>query len=443
MSLENRTLALIEDDPIMGESLVQRLELEGATVRWWRSAEAARVELGAAPADAVICDIRLPDGTGEDLYRGLLQAGRLPPFLFVTGYGDVAQAVRLMREGAHDYVTKPFEMDEFLERLELIMRPVESEDEPILGVSKPMREAEAFIKRITRVESPLLITGETGVGKEIATRLLHALRPKPPGPFMAVNCAALPADLMESELFGHERGAFTGAQSRHLGYAERAGNGILFLDEIGELPPKLQAKLLRLVEERVFHRVGGEQPLPFKARLVCATNADLKARVADGSFRDDLLYRINVLALHVVPLRERIADVSWLMDRIFADLTDKLDTEIRGFSASAYAAAEAHAWPGNVRELRNRIERALAMTLTRWIMPGDLFPESAAAAAWPCQQIEALGVAREDAERRHIQRALALTGGALLPAAKLLGISRTTLWEKMKRYGLAVVDQDP
>ena len=443
MSLENRTLALIEDDPIMGESLVQRLELEGATVRWWRRADEARVGLGATFADAVICDIRLPDGTGEELYRDLLQTGRQPPFLFVTGYGDVAQAVRLMREGAHHYVTKPFEMDEFLERLELIIGPPDNEEEPNLGVSKPMREAESFLRRIARTEAPLLITGETGVGKEVATRLLHALRPKPPGPFMAVSCAALPADLMESELFGHERGSFTGAQARHLGYAERAGSGILFLDEIGELAPKLQAKLLRLIEERVFHRVGGEQPLPFKARLVCATNADLRLRVAAGSFRDDLLYRINVLALHIAPLRERVADVAWLMDRIFADLAARLDTDTRGFSASAYAAAEAHSWPGNVRELRNRIERALAMTTTRWIMPGDLFPETATMGTRLSCQIEALGVAREDAERRHIQRALALTAGAVQPAAKLLGISRTTLWEKMKRYGLVVADQAP
>jgi DNA-binding NtrC family response regulator len=208
-----------------------------------------------------------------------------------------------MREGARDYLTKPFEMREFLSRLEEVLGPAETDGDPVLGVSAAMREVERFLHRVARAASNLLLTGETGVGKEVCARFLHGLRSKPAGPFMAVNCAAMPADLMESELFGHEKGAFTGAQARHLGYAERAGQGVLFLDEVGELAPKLQAKLLHLIESRSFHRLGGEQPIPFKARVICATNADLAARVRDGAFREDLYYRINVLSLHLPPLR--------------------------------------------------------------------------------------------------------------------------------------------
>jgi DNA-binding NtrC family response regulator len=440
MSLENRNFALIEDDPIMGESLAQRLQVEGAKVRWWRTGAEALAGLPGTAPDAVICDIRLPDRSGEDVFRSVARDRRTPPFLFITGYGEIEQAVKLMREGARDYLTKPFIMSEFLTRLEQILAPSGAEGESTLGVSAPMRECELFLRRAARVGSNLLLTGETGAGKEVCARFLHVLRDKPTGPFMAVNCAAIPVDLLESELFGHERGAFTGAQSRHLGYAERAGHGVLFLDEVSELAPKLQAKLLRVIEDRSFHRLGGEQAIPFKARLVCATNTAIAASVRDGTFRQDLFYRINVLSLRVPPLRERPEDIEWLMDKFFAGFADRMEGNAVGVSALAYEAARQHAWPGNVRELRNRIERAVALAFGRWIMPGDLFPEHSDLGGREGDAIEPLGTAREDAERRHIQRALAMTGGAIIPAAKALGISRTTMWEKMKRYGLAGTD---
>jgi DNA-binding NtrC family response regulator len=441
MSLENRRLALIEDDPIMGESVVQRLKLEGAAVSWWRTGAEALKGLAETQPDAVICDIRLPDSRGGDVFRSLARERNAPPFLFITAYGEIEEAVGLMREGARDYLTKPFAMSDFLARLDHVLGPAQPDGDPVLGVSPAMREVERFLRRAARTASNLLITGETGVGKEVCARFLHALRDKPTGPFMAVNCAALPADLMESELFGHEKGAFTGAHTRHLGYAERAGNGVLFLDEVGELAPRLQAKLLRLIESRSFERVGGEQAIPFKARPICATNADLATRVRDGTFREDLYYRVNVLSLNVPPLRERVEDIGWLMDRLVADLTRTMESDVVGLSALACEAAREHRWPGNVRELRNRIERAVALAGSRWIMPGDLFPERTDRAVAEGIAIAPLGAAREDAEKRHIQRALAMTAGAILPAARALGISRTTLWEKMKRYGLASPDE--
>jgi DNA-binding NtrC family response regulator len=438
MLLKHRRLALIEDDAIMGESLVQRLELEGANVAWWRSAEEARDGLGRDRMDAVICDIGLPDGTGEDIYREVASLGRHPPFLFITGISTVAQAVRLMRDGAHDYIAKPFEMNQFLASVQTLVTPANDATTGVLGVSASSRALEVFLRRAAPVRAPVLLTGETGVGKEVAARLLHALRAEPTGPFMAVNCAALPADLMESELFGHEKGAFTGAHGRHLGYAERAASGILFLDEIGDLPPKLQAKLLRLLEDRTFTRVGGERALPFEARLVCATNADLAARVAQGTFRDDLYYRINVLAVRIAALRERRDDIAWLMDRLFADLSRQMPTQAIGFSALAYAAAEGHDWPGNVRELRNRIERAVALATNHWIMPGDLFPERDDTTARAiADRMATLGEVRDEAERRQIARVLLLHDGQVQKTADALAVSRTTLWEKMKRFGIA------
>jgi DNA-binding NtrC family response regulator len=340
-----------------------------------------------------------------------------------------------MRAGAGDYLTKPFDMPLFLDRLSGLLRPPAADIASILGVSEMMRSVQRTLLRLARVRSTLLLTGETGVGKEVSARFYHAASGTP-GPFMAVNCAAIPADLMEAELFGHERGAFTGAQGRHLGYAERAGEGTLFLDEIGDLPMPLQGKLLRLLEERQFHRVGGEMPVNFRARIVCATNADLEERVRERRFREDLFYRINVVQVRVPPLRERPEDIGWLLEQFFDEFSLDFEADLSGVSALAEQAALAHAWPGNVRELRNRMERAVALSLGPWLMPGDLFPE-AIARAGPAAELPSLESARLAAERQHILRALALTGGEIIPAAKALGISRTTLWEKMRRLGLS------
>jgi DNA-binding NtrC family response regulator len=375
MLLEGRTIALIEDDPIMGESLLQSLSLEGAKVSLYASGGAALKNVPGRGVDLVVCDIRLPDTDGQSLFRRLSVDAGAPPFLFMTAYGDVNQAVQLMREGAADYLTKPFEMDVFLSRVRGSLRPLASAaDGMILGVSPAMQDIERLLRLVARIDSPVLITGDTGTGKEVCARFLHQIS-KRRGPFMAVNCAAIPGELMESELFGHEPGAFTGAAKRHLGYAERAGEGTLFLDEIGELAMPLQAKLLRLLEDRHFHRVGGEAPVPFEARLVTATNADLNALMAAKRFRDDLYYRINVVEVRIPPLRERAEDIPWLMGQLFERLAAERDPAIRGISALAEQAALLHAWPGNVRELRNRMERAIALNLGGTISPQDLFPE--------------------------------------------------------------------
>jgi DNA-binding NtrC family response regulator len=434
MSLEHRIVALVEDDPIMGESLVQRLALEGTIVRWWKNGREALAEIEREPPEAVVCDIRLPDMTGDAIFRAVAGRDSAPPFLFITGFGDIDEAVRLMRAGAADYLTKPFDMPVLLDRLSGLLPPM-AEAGAVLGVSEPMRLIERTLLRVARVRATVLLTGETGVGKEVCARFLHEASGAR-GPFMAVNCAAIPADLLEAELFGHERGAFTGAHQRHLGYAERAGEGTLFLDEIGDLAPPLQAKLLRLLENRQFYRVGGEKPIAFGARIVAATNRELAGKVSAGTFREDLFYRINVVSITVPPLRQRPEDIGWLTARFFDEFSAQSNSNTAGISALAEDALIAHSWPGNARELRNRVERAVALGLGPWLMPGDFFSEAPPTAP-DGASLPSLEAARMAAEQRHIRRALDQTGGEVGQAARVLGISRTTLWEKMRRLGIS------
>jgi two-component system response regulator HydG len=435
---ERARIGLVEDDPVMGGSIVQRLELEGWRVNWWQSGRDAisGIEGLCGCLDLVICDIRLPDISGEVVFSELANLPNSPPFVFVTGHGEIDQAVRLMRSGAVDFMTKPFAMDEFLRRIDAARRTTHSQLKSyFLGESPAIQHAEDLLRRYAGHDLPVLITGETGCGKEVAARLLHEVSPRRLEPFIAVNCAAIPAELLESEIFGHEKGAFTGAQQRHLGYAERAGKGTLFLDEIGDMPAPLQAKLLRLIEAGSFNRVGGETPCTFRARVVSATHRDLGQRDGRSSFREDLYFRLAVLPVVIPPLRERHEDITWLLDRFLENAATRSDARIRGFSALAEEAALAYPWPGNVRELRNRVERAVALSTSEWIMPGDLFPERTAKPA--SGAFVPLADVRDAAERRQIERALDQTGGQIAKAAGLLAISRTTLWEKMTRLGVA------
>lgn len=431
MLLEGCVVGLIEDDPIMGESLVQSLSLEGCHVDWWTTGSEALRGLRASSPDLVICDIRLPDTNGESIYRQLAETSSVPPFLFVTAYGNIDQAVSLMRAGAGDYVTKPFKMDIFIERAQsLIQRHPVFKKDCALGISAGMREVEGLLERIANLNSPVLLTGETGTGKEVCARLLHNLSARSKEPFIAVNCAAIPTDRMEIELFG-SKGA--GGQGFHRGFAERTRGGILFLDEVNELPVSLQAKLLRLVETREFHRLGGEQLVQFHGRIVCATNADLTLAVEQNKFRTDLYYRINGFRIDVPPLRKRAEDIPWLLDLFFERYKSEGQTNLRGISTLVYEKAHDYPWPGNVRELRNRTERAVAMAMGDWIMPADMFPDLESSLHPMLAAFSTLAEVRESAERRQIERALKQTDGQISEAAKLLDISRTTLWEKMRR----------
>jgi len=433
-------VAIVEDDPIMGESLVERLALEGYKPLWWTSGAEAQAALKACRPDLIVCDIRLPDMNGEELFRTTVAQLGGTPVLFMTGFGDVRQAVRLVKAGADDYLTKPFPIDDFLARVsELLQARGRWAGGGVLGTSQRMHQVEQLVRRVADVDSTVLISGESGAGKDVVARHLHETSRHAQAPFMAVNCAAVPAELIDSEVFGHERGAFTGAHALHRGYAERAADGVLFLDEVGELPLPQQAKLLRLVQERVFFRVGGEKPLPFQARLICATNLDLEQRVRDGSFRRDLYYRINVIPIVVPPLRDRRDDILPLLLTYLRRYADSFGRPAQCLTPQAEATALAHDWPGNVRELRNRIERAVALSTGAWLGVGDLFPEQGVrdsfgdAHDWPH-----LTAVRDESERSYILATLQRADGQLGKAADLLGVGRTTLWEKMRRLGIAV-----
>ena len=430
---ERGRIGIIEDDLIVGGTLAHRLELEGYTPLWWRTGREALEGIRTQRPDLVVCDILLPDMSGKDVFLRALPGLGGRPFLFVTAHAHIEDAVFLMKAGAVDYLEKPYALPDLLDR---IARLIKLQPRPAgdLGTSEAMRQVELLLRRVADIDSSLLITGESGVGKEVAAKFVHQISTRAAEPFVAVNCGAIPNELIESQLFGHEKGAFTSAQVRHHGYVERARNGILFLDEVGELPMLMQVKLLRLVQERTFTRVGGETAIKTSARIICATNTDLEAAVAEGSFRRDLFYRINVIAVVIPPLRDRSDDILPLARRFVQEFSEAFERDVRGFTPTAEQALLSDPWPGNVRELRNRVERAVALSQASRIGVNALFPSEATEADGDRQAT--LAEVRDRAERRHIRAVLADVDNRVDEAAKRLGISRSTLFDKMRKLDI-------
>jgi DNA-binding NtrC family response regulator len=427
---------IIEDDAILGGALLQRLHLEGFSAELAVDCAQAVRSLRRARPDFVLSDIRLPDGSGEDLYRQALPLLGNTPIVFATAYADVGQAVRLVRAGADDYLTKPYDVDELVKT---IRERLPERTEPTacpsgagegFGLSPATTALAADIERLASRDVPVLLRGETGVGKEIAARLLHSRSARARQPFVAVNCGAVPRELMESQFFGHERGAFTGASATHAGFFEEAGSGTLFLDEIGELDVRLQIALLRVLQDGVFRRIGGRRDLRFDGRVVAATNADLDELIARREFREDLYFRLAVVELRIPALRERPEEVLPFARRFAQQSAERQGLAVPEFDDSAASAMLAHAWPGNVRELRNRVERAVALADEPVLDAAALFPEMTLDRL-PLRD-GSLADAREQAELASIERALELSGGRLGEAARRLGISRTTLWKRRK-----------
>lgn len=435
-------ICLVEDDPIMGESLSEFFELEDLPCDWFRTLGSARRALGRHHYCALVSDIRLPDGDGGDLYVEMARRGEpLPPTLFITAYGSVDQAVELLKQGAQDYVTKPFEPDELVLKLRracpaLLKSGMSKQGRHFLGVSPAMQSIEQMLERVATYRVPVLITGESGVGKEYAARYLHRCRDSArKAPFVAMNCAAVPQELIESELFGAERGAFTGAASRRRGLFEQAEDGTLFLDEVGDMPLNMQAKLLRAVQERTIRRVGGVRDIPVHAQLVWATNCELKARVSDGRFREDLYFRISTVNLEIPPLRERIEDILWFAD-MFLEVFARENGRNFRLTPAAQRYLESQSWPGNVRELHQTVERAAIFS-----EPGVLEPVSfqSPAILKSRPDISAAPGLRDylaACEDWYVRQALERCGGRIGDAAHLLGISRKNLWERMNRLGI-------
>jgi DNA-binding NtrC family response regulator len=432
---ERRLIGVIEDDLVQGGTLKHRLELEGYSPLWWRTGQEALEDLRAVQPDLVICDIRLPDMNGEEVFLQALPRLGGRPFLFVTAFGQIDQAVRLTKAGAVDYIAKPYAMSDLLGRITRLTA-LRSNATGVLGTSQAMRHVETLLRRVANIDSSLLLIGESGVGKEVAASFVHKISTRAQSPICAVNCAAIPGELIESELFGHEKGAFTGAHARHQGYVEQARDGILFLDEVGELPLPVQAKLLRLIEDRAFTRVGGEAAIKTTARLICATNADLERAVAEGRFRGDLYYRINVISVVIPPLRDRPDDILPLAQKFMRDFARAFARDIHGFTPAAEQGLLEHPWRGNVRELRNCVERAVALSVTPWIGVDALLPSEPAEPLGAEGRYRTLAEVRDRAERDHIRAVRAHVGTQVEEIAKVLGVSRRTLFEKIRKLNI-------
>jgi DNA-binding NtrC family response regulator len=441
---------LIEDDPLMGESLAERLQLEGFECLWLRNGAQAReaAERPAPAPDAVVCDIRLPDAEGPDLMQQLGAAWRAHPWIFITGYGTSAQRESLLARGAADFFTKPLDMDRLISRLRALEPPGAAGELPTdicpLGVSGEIRRLHATVTRLGSHWESVLITGESGSGKEVLARCLHDSSLGPDAPFVAVNAASLPESLIEAELFGYEKGAFTGATRSHRGKFEQAHGGTLFLDEIGDMPQTLQARLLRVLQDHHVTRLGSEHSTHLQVRLIFATHRRLHDEVRAGRFREDLYYRINVVHLRVPPLRERPEDVAWLAHRFVQDWNAAHPGAQRSLGVEAEQALVRRQWPGNVRELRNAIERACLLGETERIEPAALRDPDAAA-----EETRAPTPAAEDGtpprleeflraqEREFIRQALQRNDFQIGVTADALGISRKSLWERMKRLAIS------
>jgi DNA-binding NtrC family response regulator len=431
------SILLIEDDPIMGESLSQRFELEGLQVCWCRRLGEARDALSSLPS-AVVSDVRLPDGLATDWFLGLPATVRALPWFFLTGYGSVNDAVAAVRAGAREYLTKPFDIENLVAKIrDAVDLSAQHDDDALLGVSVAMRRVEAVVRKVAVQKVSVLLTGESGVGKEVAAQLIHSLDPRSgKGAFVAVNCAAIPETMLEAEFFGYEKGAFSGAVRPHKGYLERAHQGTLFLDEVGELPASMQAKLLRALQEKCFFRLGAERTTQSDFRILAATNRDLYADMNAGSFREDLFYRLAVIKVELPPLRERPEDIRWLAEKLLAQIVLEQRRPL-ALSEPFMRDLMRREWRGNVRELRSYLEEAVVLS------DGGLLdlPEPPAPVAQGETGLDGNGIAPlqrivETVERSHIQKALQHCDGSVGKTAEVLGISRKTLWEKMKKLAI-------
>jgi DNA-binding NtrC family response regulator len=430
-------LCLVEDDEIMGESLQQLFRLEGFETLWCRTAAAAAQAIANQRFGVVVSDIRLPDQDGGDLFLELkAQHKALPPFLFMTAFGTVDRAVELLKAGAADYITKPFDVDLLVQKVRALAESYGVGTEPgsdVLGISPPMRRIAESLPRLARHAEALLITGESGSGKEIVARLFHRLACGNEGEFVAVDCGSIPESLMEAELFGYERGAFTGAIKAKRGYFEQADGGTLFLDEIGEMPLLMQAKLLRAIQERHFVRLGGEKPQKSDFRLVCATHRDLKVMTEAGQFREDLYYRIDVIQLRIPPLRERTEDIRWFVRQFVEEFNRSHPDEKRRIDPRTEQALINYLWPGNVRELKHAVERACILSSGPLLDVEAFFDDSLDQGHETPAVSQSLGDYLMACERDYLLMTLERHGNHMTHAAEALGITRKTLWEKMRR----------
>jgi len=463
---ERKQILVVDDEPNLRRVLSAQLDRDGYDVHTAEDGAQGLAILEEHHIDLVITDLRMPKIDGMELLRRALQLDPELPVVMITAHGTVDNAVEALKTGAFDYVTKPFDQAEVRAVVRKALRtrdlaaaeatrPAHAAPEArygIIGKSLPILQVYAVLDRVADTPTTVLVTGESGTGKELVARALHENSSRRDRPFIKVNCAAIPKDLMESELFGYEKGAFTGAAASKPGRFELASGGTLFLDEIGTIPVEMQVKLLRALQESEFERVGGIKTIRVDVRLVAATNSDLKKEIAQGNFREDLYYRLNVVPIHLPPLRERAGDTLLLARHFIEKFNARLGKQIGSIEEEAERALEGYEWPGNIRELENVIERAVLFCDAAVLRAVDLPPElregrpqaSASAVSTPSpgdglkEQVKA---AMSRLERELIVHALEQTGGNVTHAARLLKISRKGLQLKMKELGLRERDE--
>jgi len=456
-------ILIIDDEVNIRESLKKYLQLEGMDSETAGDGLVARGMLAEERFDAIVLDLRLPGMGGHELLKWIQSEGIRSPVIMISAHGEIPDAVTALKNGAADYLSKPFDPAELVLRIRTLVSSKKLEDRleadirtassgnRLIGESPAVAALRDAIGRIAESDSTVLITGESGTGKEVAAREIHALGTRAAEPFVAVNIGGIHESLMESELFGHERGAFTGAVSRKIGLFELAGDGTLFLDEIGEMPSALQVKMLRVLQDRKIRRLGGTSDIPVKARIVSATNRDIEQMVRDGLFREDLYYRLNVIRMTIPPLRERAADIPLIAGHLVGKISARMNRTPPAISDEVMEALSRYPFPGNVRELENIIERALIYCSGNSIAMADIdlrgmdtgasFAVKAPALKGPESNAAtspgASALSLDETERTAITAALARHDGNRTRAAQDLGISRRTIINKIKRYGLA------
>ena len=450
-------ILIVDDEKLIRWSIVERLTTEGLSCAEAADGASGSEVLAREPVDLVLLDLKLPDTDGLTLLREF--QGRIPdlPVVIMTAHSSVDTAVEAMKRGAHDYLTKPFNLDELVLTVRRALETTALRREAgerlreakgrfgfdnVVGPSKKMKEIIALARKVARSEaSTVLLRGESGSGKDVIARAIHYESGRASAAFMNITCTALPDTLLESELFGHERGAFTDAKNQKKGLFELADGGTLFLDEIGDMSPSLQAKLLRVLEEKKFRRVGGTADVKIDVRVIAATNRDLEKAIRERTFREDLFYRLNIIPIDLPLLRERPEDIPALVDHFLAHFSREFKRPFKSVTPGAMARLKAHPWPGNVRELRNALERACLLASSEVIDEGDLLLGRPAPAGTPGTGADPVvlppgGLVLEELEKSLVVQALERSGGNQTKAASLLGISRDQLRYRMEKHDL-------
>jgi len=442
-----KTVLVIEDEKLMRVTIEDSLKASGYSVIACENGTDGLAAFKDHTCDIVVTDIRLPDTSGLDILKEITRTSDIP-VIVMTAFGTIKDAVEAMKDGAFDYITKPFSLDEFRMLVERALEMNRLREDNvrlrkdinrffcfpnIIGESVAMKKVFSLIEKVAAADSTVLILGESGTGKELIATTIHYQSARKDKPLIKINCAALPETLIESELFGHEKGAFTGAIRRKPGRFELANGGTIFLDEIGDIPLSTQTKLLRVIQEKTFERVGGTETLKIDVRVLTATNRNLEEEVKAGRFREDLYYRLNVIPVTIPPLRERREDIPALLDFVLGKCRNRTAKTVR-FSNDAMAALLQYDYPGNVRELENIVEHGATLATSEIIekddLPSVILTKAESNGAMSLAEVAA------GAEKEHIIRILAVAQGNKTKAAEMLGISRKTLWEKMNTYGL-------